>query len=290
MFISFSKWRSIRAFLSITRYRRNRSAISRFARNDSAPGNSSEPSGDVSLCARIAGGGEQLRRRAEFDKLADQQECGEIADTGRLLHVVSYRNDGARLLQLHEQLFDFCRADRIECGAGLVEQENFRVDSQSARDAQPLLLPAGELISGLVKVVLHFIPEGGAAQALFHGFRNQAFRAIDSRAVRYVVEDGLGKRIGALEDHANAAAKRGDILGENVFAVEKNLALEPGVANGLVHAIEGPKKGGLSAAGRTDKRGNLVRSDPHADIEKCLLASIEKIDLGNGHAHRQGHR
>ena len=58
----------------------------------------SEAPGNVRLSSRIARGGEELRRRAEFDELADQQKSGEIADARGLLHVVSHDDQGANIL------------------------------------------------------------------------------------------------------------------------------------------------------------------------------------------------
>ena len=54
------------------------------------------------------------------------------------------------LLSWKMQVFDLRGGDGIERGAGLVEQEHFRVDGQGARDAQALLLAAGEAVGGLV--------------------------------------------------------------------------------------------------------------------------------------------
>ena len=71
-------------------------------------------------------------------------------------------------LELEDQVFDFGGGDGIERGAGLVEQQHFRIHGQRARDAQPLLLAAGEAVGGLVQLVLHFVPQRGAAQALLH--------------------------------------------------------------------------------------------------------------------------
>jgi len=83
---------------------------------------------------------------------------------------VSNDSDGADVLQLHKELFNFCGADGIESGARLVEKKDFRLDGQGAGDAQALLLAAGKFVSGLVKVIFHFVPEGGVAQALFDSF------------------------------------------------------------------------------------------------------------------------
>src|SRR5437016_3242991 len=257
----------------------------RFARNDKQEKASAEAAGDVGLRARITGSREELRRGTELDELASEQESGKVTDAGGLLHIVSDDGDRADVFQLHEQLFNFCGADGIERGAGLVEEQNFRLDGKSAGDAQTLLLAAGKFVSGLVEVVLHFVPERGVAQAFFDGVGDGKLRAVDLQAVGHVVENGLGERIGALEDHTNAAAKSSNVLREDALAVEKDFAAEARAADGFVHAVEGTKKSGFAAAGRADERGDLVDGDAHADIEKGLLAAIKEIKLGNGHAH-----
>ena len=83
---------------------------------------SSEAAGDIRLRARIRGRRKQVRRGSEFNKLAGEKKCGVIADAGGLLHVVGNDGDGAEIFQLHEEFFDFRRADRIERGARLIEE------------------------------------------------------------------------------------------------------------------------------------------------------------------------
>ena len=104
-----------------------------------------------------------MRGGAELNELAVEKEGGEIADAGGLLHVVSDGDDGAEILELNEELFDFGGADGIESGAGLVEEKDFRFDGEGASDAETLLLAAGKLVGGLVQVVLDFVPEGAVA-------------------------------------------------------------------------------------------------------------------------------
>ena len=43
-----------------------------------------------------------------------------------------------------QQLLDLLRRDRVERASRLVEQEHFGLVGERARDAEPLLLPAGE--------------------------------------------------------------------------------------------------------------------------------------------------
>ena len=101
-----------------------------------------------------------------------------------------------------------------------------------------LLLAAGEFVGGLVQMIFDFVPERGVAQAFFDGVGDGQFRAVDAQAVGDVVEDRFRKRIGALKDHADAAAKLRDVLRKDVLAVEKNFAFEAGMAHGFVHAVE----------------------------------------------------
>src|SRR5256886_17275328 len=104
-------------------------------------------------------------------------------------------------------------------------------------------------------------------------------RAINPQTVGNVVENGLGERIGALENHADAAAIRSNVLRKDVLAIQKNFAFQAGAAHDLVHAIQGAKQSGLATAGGTNERGDLVGGDAHADIEESLLAAIKEIDL-----------
>src|SRR5438445_2948549 len=118
-FRSFSKCRSMKPFFLQSLYCK-KTKRDFYPRNPGTNTKSSEASGDVSLRARIARRGEELRRRVEFDELADEQERREVAHARGLLHVVGNGDNGAKIFQLHEQLLDFCGADGIERGARLV--------------------------------------------------------------------------------------------------------------------------------------------------------------------------
>src|SRR5713226_1965717 len=246
--------------------------------------------GDVGLRARVTWRGEELRRGAELDELSDEQEGGEIADARGLLHVVGDGDDGAEILQLNEELFDFRGTDGVERRAGLIEEQDFGLDSEGAGDAQALLLATGKFVGGLVKMVFHFVPERGVAQAFFDGFGEGGFRAVDAQAVGNVVKNGFGERIGTLKDHADAAAIRSDVLRKDVLTVEKDFAFEACAAHGLVHAVESAKQSGLAAPGGANERSDLVGGDAHADVEEGLLAAVEEIHFRDGHAHREGRR
>ena len=75
-----------------------------------------------------------------------------------------------------------------------------------------------------MQVVLNFIPKSGVAQTFLHHFRKRELGTVDAGTISHIVEDGFRKRIGALKHHADTAAKLGDVLGENVLAVQQDFA------------------------------------------------------------------
>src|SRR5258708_33241425 len=153
-------------------------------------------------------------------------------------------DDGTEFFQLYEQFFDFGGADGIEGRARLVEQEHFRFDGEGAGNAQALLLAAGKLVSGFMKMVFHFVPERGMPKAFFDGLGQGELRAIDAQTRGDVVEDGFGKWIGPLEDHADATAEQGNVLRKKALAIEEDFSLEAGDAQRLRHAVHGAKERG----------------------------------------------
>ncbi len=125
-------------------------------------------------------------------------------------------------------------------------------------------------------------------QALLDDLGDRALGSVNARTVGDVVENGFGERIGALEDHADAAAQRGDVLRDNILAIEKDFAFQARSADGFVHAIEDAKQGGFAATGRADERGDFLVRNAHVYVEEDLLRAIEEIQFGDGHAHGQG--
>ena len=85
-----------------------------------------------------------------------------------------------------------------------------------------------------------------------------ALVTIDAEAVGNVVIDGFRERIGALENHTDAAAKVDDIERVNLLAIEKNFADDARVAYRFVHAIERTQECGFAATGRADERSDFV--------------------------------
>src|SRR5579862_10036520 len=103
-----------------------------------------------------------------LDKLSIEHERREIAGPRGLLHIV--RDDGQRtaILELKHQLLDFGGGYRIERRARLVEEQNFRIDRQSTRDTEPLLLAARKRECRFVKVVFHLVPQRRSPQAVLN--------------------------------------------------------------------------------------------------------------------------
>src|SRR4051812_25187781 len=91
--------------------------------------------GDIILGARLARIGEDLRRLAVFDQLAEVEEGGALRNARGLLHVVRDDRDRIAAAKLVNQLLDLRRGDWVESRARLVHQDDFRVDRNRACDA-----------------------------------------------------------------------------------------------------------------------------------------------------------
>src|SRR5581483_12265077 len=114
-----------------------------------------EPPGDVVLRPLVSRVREHGLGLPELDQLAEQEEAGRFGDARGLLHVVGHDHDRQVTLQLENQLLDPRRRDGVEGRAWLVHQQHLRLDGQGARDAQALLLAAGEPRSRPVEKILH---------------------------------------------------------------------------------------------------------------------------------------
>ena len=69
---------------------------------------------------------------------------------------------------MKEQLLDLGSSDRIERRARLIQQQDFRVNRQRARNAEPLLLPAGERVGRLVKLIFYLVPKRRPLETAFN--------------------------------------------------------------------------------------------------------------------------
>ena len=136
----------------------------------------------------------------------DREERRHVCDAGRLLHIVRHDDDRVLALQVvHEILDPRCR-DRVERRRRLVHQDDVRLGGERARDAEPLLLAAGEPERGVFEAVLDLVPERGPAQAALDTVVEIVLHPERARAEGDVVVDRLRERVRLLEDHADPAA------------------------------------------------------------------------------------
>ena len=124
---------------------------------------------------------------------------GEVRGTRRLLHVVGDDQDRDLLLELGDQFLDGRGGDRVERRGRFVEQQDFGIGGERARDAQALLLAAGQVEGQVVQAVLDLVPQRRAAQRLLDLVVHVAATLHDAahaQAVGDVLVDGFGKRVG----------------------------------------------------------------------------------------------
>ena len=96
-----------------------------------------------------------------------------------------------------------------------------------------------------------------------------------------VVDRHGGKRIGALEDHAHAAANL-DRLGVrvDVEVADADGAGDAGDGIGLVHAVEAAHEGALAAAGGADQRRGVVGRNIQIDVLQRVIGAVPRIQVG----------
>src|SRR5580704_4524849 len=83
----------------------------------------------------------------EFNQSPQQEETRGFGHARRLLHVVRHDHLRALISETKEQIFHFGSGNRIERRTRLIQQQDFGIDRQGSRDAQPLLLPTRQAIS-----------------------------------------------------------------------------------------------------------------------------------------------
>src|SRR3954469_14503974 len=131
---------------------------------------SAETAADVVLGLLLRRVGEDLLRRVDLHETTglarplDVEERRQVAGARGLLHIVRHDHDRVLLLELENQVLDGQSGDRVQCRGGLVHEQHVRLDGRGARNAQALLLPAGQPHAGLAEAVLDLFPEVRAAQ------------------------------------------------------------------------------------------------------------------------------
>ncbi len=171
------------------------------------------------------------------------------------------------LAQPHDQLLDRRGGDRVERRARLVEQQHLGLGGERPRDAQPLLLAAGEPHRRALEILADLVVQARAAQRLVDGLLQgrcapapAAMRPVGALGQRVgdVVEDAHRERVGLLEDHRDLAAQLGDLELVDVLAVERDPPGARRAGGDLGEAVERAQQRGLARARRADQRQHLA--------------------------------
>jgi len=253
-----------------------------------------EPAVDVVGGLLLARGGEDLLGRAVLDEVALEHEGGGVGNAGGLLHVVGDDNDRVVLAELGDEVLDRGGGLGVQRRAGLVHQQGRGVDGQGSRDAQALLLTAGESDGRLVQPVLDFVPQRGGAEGLLDDVVQVGLAefVVQARAEGDVVVDGLGEGVWLLEDHADVSAELDDVVAgvEDVVAVDLDGALDAGRVDLVVHAVDPPQEGGFAAARWPDERGDFPRGHVEVKVDQGLEGAVPRIDATNPDGRSAGVR
>src|SRR5208283_5706663 len=131
----------------------------------------------------------------------------------------------------------------VQSRTRLVHQQDFRVDSESAGDAEALLLAAGEAGAGfLLQLVLDLVPQRRVLERFLDGFVEVFVVGVPvelEAGGHVVVNRHGGKRIGTLKHHAHAAANFNGLgVGVDVQVADADGAGGTSDGIGFVHAVE----------------------------------------------------
>ena len=206
---------------------------------------------------------------------------------------MGHDHDGKLTAQFGDQIFNFERCNRVKGRAWLVHQHHLGRGRNCPCNAEALLLSTGEGGTRAAQAILHFVPEGGPPQGPLNPFADTATIALTehTQPIGYIIEDRLGKGIGALEDHAHASAQHdridlGAIDGLTVNGHD-TLGTDPG--GFVVHPVDRPEQGRLTAAGGPDQRRHFTLGNGHGDGVECFEAAIvevkvARLNLGGSHS------
>ena len=182
------------------------------------------------------------------------------------------------------QLLDALRAGRIERGGGLVEQQNLGLRRDRARDAEALLLAAGEVERARVQPVLDFVPQRRLLQSAGDRVVHLGAGAapIHPQPRRHVVVDRhRWEWRGPLKHHADAAPQldRTDVAGVDVHVIEQHLARHAGPRGQLVHAVQAAEQGALAAPRRPDDRRDGMRGKEERHVAHGAMLSEQRGEV-----------
>ena len=165
-------------------------------------------------------------------------------------------------------------------------QDHLGLHGQGARDAQALLLAAGQADAGGAQAVLDLVPQAHGAQGVVHAVLQVA--AAHARQLQpggHVVVDGHGgKGVGLLEHHADVAAHGGHVHAGavDIHVVEQHRALHAGAGRQLVHAVDAADERRLAAAGGADDGRHPVGDELDVDVLEHVgvaVVGVQPLDV-----------
>ena len=196
---------------------------------------------------------------------------------------MGYHDHRIVTLEFNGELFNAPRGNRVERARDLVHEQHFWLNRQRAGDAQTLLLAARKRKGALLQTIFHFVENRCLAKRGFDDFveLGLAFNAMSAWAERNIVVHAHRKRVRFLEHHANTFAKQVDVdfLAVEFFPIEPNRAFNSAAFDSVVHAIEAAQEGRLSAARRTDERGDLIARHVHRYAVQRMERAIVQIEV-----------
>ena len=194
--------------------------------------------------------------------------------------------NGVAALQAEHQFLDGAGALDVQRRAGLVHQDDSRLERQQAGDAELLLLLELQRVALASRRSLRSFQSPTSVSAFSTassraGALQVLALAVDAQAEDHVLIDRDGQRVGPLEDHADGLAQfdQRDVRVVDVLAQNPDLARGGDVAVALVDAVEAAQQRGLAAAGRADERGDEAVLDVHGDVDQRLELAVPEVQV-----------
>jgi hypothetical protein len=220
----------------------------------------------------------------DVTEIHHQDSIAEVLDD---LEIVGDEDQGQveLLLEFHHQVEDLGLDRDVECGDGLVGDQEFGPQSQGAGDADALTLATAEFVRELLACVIaepdlgdQFVDEGGGALGRGHDLveGDHLFEQLLDREPR------VERRIGVLEDHLDASPERHELavaLAGQLLAVVVDLSLAR-----WMQLNDALAEGRLAAARFADDAQDLALGD----VEVHAIDGVDVCDDAIQHAATHG--
>ena len=208
-----------------------------------------------------------------LDEVAPRRRTSCCLTPAGLAEVVSDDDERQGGGQLPEEILDQLGRDRVESRGGLVQQEHLGADGQCPGQAQQLLLAPRQTERRIAQPVLDGVPQADLAQPLL-GDHVQLLALGDPVGLdpgHHVVPDGHRERVGALEEHADPAAQREEILTAAAQMLSSSKVTSPSRSKpGTLSFIrlKVRRKVDFPQPVRTDQAGDRPPAEGDVDVER----------------------